>query len=437
MTHGGAFDIPACTCDRLPIAETRIPMRLTIPLTLFALAALPAATIKPETVGLSDQRLHRIHETIQRHIAAHNISGAVTLVARKGRISHLEAHGLMDMEANKPMAKDAIFRIWSMSKPVAGVAILMLMEEGKVRLTDPVSTFIPEFKGLKVAVAQERAPGAQPNSAPPQFYFVPPTREITIQDLLTHVSGLGSGGPANAAEMRRILPKNTETLADFMGRLAKTSLDFQPGSRWTYSPLAAFDTLGRVVEVVSGQNFDQFLRERIFQPLGMKETFFHPGDDRWPRVVTAYHRNDGTLTKTENPNWLASKTYFSGAGGLLSTAEDYAQFAMMLAEGGQLNGKRLLSPKTVELMSSVFVPDTLPGRSPGRGFGLSVQVVNDPIAANQRVSAGSFGWDGAYGTHFWVDPKEKIVGILMIQTDNPNRQLDRDFENAVMQAIVE
>ncbi len=410
-------------------------MRLHLSFALVVLSAVPvrAASGKTESAGLSEERLLRIHDTIQRHIEAHQISGAVTLVARKGRIAHLEAHGLMDVDSKKGMEKNAIFRIWSMSKPVAGVAILMLMEEGKVRLNDPVSTFIPEFKGMKVAVAQEHP--AEP-SAKPQYYAIPAAREITIQDLLTHVSGLGSG-PASSAEMPRIARKDAETLADYIPRLGTTPLDFQPGSRWTYSPGAAFDTLGRVVEVVSGERFDQYLRQHIFEPLGMKETFFHPGEDRWPRVVTAYHRNGGTLQKVENPNRLVSKTYFSGAGGLMSTATDYAQFAMMLAQGGQLNGKRLLSPKTVELMSSVFVPDTLPGRQPGRGYGLSVQVVNDPIAAGHRVSPGSYGWDGAYGTHFWVDPKEKIVGILMIQTDNPNRQLDRDFENSAMQAIVE
>ena len=405
--------------------------RKLIFLLIAALLPVTAATVKSESVGLSEERLHRVHETMQRHIDAHNISGAVTLVARKGRIAHLEAHGLMDVESKKAMAKDAIFRVWSMSKPVAGVAILMLMEEGKVRLNDPVSNFIPEMKGLKVAVSQDR-----PAGQPPSVYTIPAEREITIQDLLTHVSGLGSGGPGGG-DFRKMLPKNTETLADYIPKLAKLSLDFQPGSKWTYSPLAAFDTLGRVVEVVSGKTFDQFLRERVFQPLGMKETGFHPGDDRWPRVVTAYHRNDGTLKKTEDPNWLLSKTYYSGAGGLVSTAEEYAQFATMLAEGGQLNGKRLLSPKTVELMSSVFVPDTLPGRRPGRSYGLSVQVINDPIAAGQRVSKGSFGWDGAYGTHFWVDPVEKLVGVMMVQTDNPDRQVDRDFENAVMQAIIE
>ncbi len=403
----------------------RIMLRLQVCLAAVVLCALP---VKSESNGLSPERLLRIHDAVQRHIDAHDISGAVTLVARNGRIAHLQAHGLMDLESNKPMEKNTIFRIFSMTKPVVGVAILMLLEEGKVRLNDPVANFIPEFKGIKVAVAQEGPP-------PPRFYTIPAAREITIQDLLTHVSGLGSG-PASAAETPRIARKDGDTLADYVPRLATTPLDFQPGSRWTYSPGAAFDTLGRIVEIASGQPFDQFLRERIFTPLGMKEIFFHPGDERWPRVVTAYHRADGALKKTENSNRLASKTYFSGAGGLMSTAEDYAQFAMMLAGGGQLNGKRLLSPKTVELMSSVFVPDTLTGRQPGRSWGLSVEVVTDPIAAGHRVSPGAFGWDGAYGTHFWVDPKEKIAGILMIQTDNSNRQLDRDFENAVMQAIV-
>lgn len=368
-------------------------MRFQWNIAVVALAAFPlsAASIKSDSVGLSEERLTRIHETMQRHIDAHHITGAVTLVGRKGRIAHIQAHGLMDVESKKPMTKDAIFRIWSMTKPVAGVAILMLMEEGKVRLNDPVSNYIPEYKGLKVAVAQEQpagSPGAA--SAPAQYYMVPATREITIQDLLTHVSGLGSGA-ASAAAMRKITRSENDRLADYIPQLGATPLDFQPGSRWTYSPLAAFDTLGRVVEVASGQPFDQFLRQRLFEPLGMKDTFFGPNEERWPRLVTAYHRNADGMQKTANPNWLISKSYFSGGGGLLSTAEDYAQFAMMLEQGGQLNGKRLLSPKTVELMGSAFVKDTLPGRQPGRGYGLSVQVVTDPIAAGQRVSTGSFG----------------------------------------------
>jgi CubicO group peptidase (beta-lactamase class C family) len=168
----------------------------------------------------------------------------------------------------------------------------------------------------------------------------------------------------------------------------------------------------------------------------MKDTLFHPAEDRLPRVATIYHRGEDAMQKVDTPNWVASPNYYSGAGGLMASAEDYLQFAQMLLDG-QLNGKRLLSPKTVELMASIFAPETLPGRARGRSFGLSVQVVNDPVAAGYRVSSGSFGWDGALGTHFWVDPKEKVVGILMVQTDNPNRQFDRDFENAVMQAIVE
>ena len=412
--------------------------KLTLRLWLFAFASLPlAAAAKPESVGFSEERLARIQTAIERHIDAREISGAVTLVARKGQIAWLHAQGLMDIEAKKPMRDDAVFRVFSMSKPVCGVAILMLLEEGKVRLNDPVSKFIPEFKGSKVAVVQDRPANARA-SDPPKYYTIPAAREITIQDLLTHVSGLASSGPASSYELQGLIDTlEGRTLADIMPKFAAASLDFQPGSRWTYSPLAGFDTLGRVVEVASGMTFDQFLKQRIFAPLGMKTTGFYPGDDGWPRVVTAYHRADGMLSKTQNANRLQSKTYFSGAGGLVSTAEEYAQFALMLAAGGQWNGKRLLSPKTVELMSSVFVPDTLPGRAPGRGYGLSVEVVSDPIAAGRRVSKGSFGWDGAFGTHFWVDPREKLVGVMMIQTDNPERQLDRDFENAVMQAIVE
>jgi CubicO group peptidase (beta-lactamase class C family) len=400
-----------------------------------ALAALPmpAASIpgtRPEDVGLSGERLQRIHEAVQRHIDAHDISGAVTMVARKGRVAHLESHGVMDLDAKKPMPKNALFWIASMSKPVTGVAILMLMEEGKVRLNDPVSKFLPEFRGMKVAVMEEHV-------TPPRFYTVPANREITIQDLLTHVSGLVSGGPASREESAKIARKPGETLADYIPRLGATPFDFQPGSRWTYSPSAAFDTLGRIVEIASGQAFDQFLRQRIFDPLGMKDIFFHPAEDRLPRIATTYHRAGDALEKVDSQSRLTNTTYFSGAGGLMSSAEDYLQFGEMLLEGGHLNGKRLLSPRTVELMASAFVPDTVPGRARGRGFGLSVQVVSDAVTAGYRVSTGSFGWDGAFGTHFWVDPKEKVVGVLMVQTNNPNRQLDRDFENAVMQSIVE
>jgi CubicO group peptidase (beta-lactamase class C family) len=402
-----------------------------------ALLALPLAAAsvqgaKPEELGLSTERLQRIHETMQRHIDAGDISGAVTLVARKGRIAHFEAHGLMDLESKKPMSKDAIFRLASMSKPITGVAIMMLMEEGKIRLTDPVSKFIPEFRGMTVAMAKGPTPGliAAPGNEP-QFYTVPADREITIRDLLSHVSGLVSGG-ISTTEAAKIVRGPNDTLADYIPKLGATPLAFQPGTRWSYSPGAGFDTLGRIVEIVSGQSYDQFLRQRIFDPLGMKDISFNPPEELTSRRATVYQKNASGLQKQAAP---APTKYFSGAGGLMSTAEDYVQFGQMLVNEGQLNGKRLLSPRTVELMASVHAPDTLPGRPPGRSFGLSVQVINNAVAANFRVSDGSYGWDGAFGTHFWVDPKEKLVGILMVQTSN--QEIMRDFENAVMQAIVE
>jgi CubicO group peptidase (beta-lactamase class C family) len=409
------------------------------------LAALPgiAASIqpaKPEQVGFSTERLSRIHDMVQRHIDAHDISGAVTMVARNGKVAHFEAHGLADVDAKRPMAKDSLFWIMSMTKPVVGTSVLMMMEEGKLRLTDPVSRFIPEFKGMKVAVMQDQPAGAPGRgaAATPLFYTVPASREITIQDLLTHVGGLNSGGAASTAEVAKVALKAGESLADFIPRLGTTPLDFQPGTRWQYSATAAFDTLERVVEVVTGQPFDRFAKERIFDPLGMKDTGYRPSTEQVTRIATQYRGANGALTKVSNsPIFLNSATYLSGGGGLESSAEDYLQFGQMLANRGELNGKRLLSPNTVAIMSSVFVPDTLPGRAKGRSFGLSVQVITDRNAANTPISNGSFGWDGAYGTHFWVDPKEKIVGLFMIQASGPNRSMNPDFENAVMQALID
>jgi CubicO group peptidase (beta-lactamase class C family) len=236
----------------------------------------------------------------------------------------------------------------------------------------------------------------------------------------------------STSEANKLSRKPTDTLADYIPRLGTVPLEFQPGSRWSYSPGAGFDTMGRIVEIISGQTFDQFLQQRIFGPLEMKDTAFYPPEEKWSRRASMYQKRSTGLEKQNNE---PSKVYFSGAGGLSSTAADYEQFAQMLSNGGVLNGKRLLSPKTVELMGSVHAPDTLQGRPPGRSFGLSVQVVNNPVAANFRVSEGSYGWDGAFGTHFWVDPKEKMVGILMVQTSI--QELMRDFENAVMQSIIE
>ena len=415
------------------------------------LAAGSIPTAKPEEVGFSSDRLQRAKDAVQQHIEGRTIAGAVTLVARRGRIAHFEAQGFMDVETKKAMPKDGIFRLASTSKPITAVAVMMLVEEGKIRLNDPVSRFIPEFKNLnKVAVPKPGAPatpagrGAGPggqSTGDVTFDVVSASREITIRDLLTHTSGLVSGG-LGASVAAKLAPRApTDTLATYIPKLAAVPLDFQPGTLWRYSGQAGFDVLSRIVEVVSGQPFDQFLKVRLFDPLGMKDTGFAATGDRAARLATVYRRTPNGLERSDNPNALSSATYFSGAGGLLSTAEDYLQFAQMLVNGGQLNGKRLLSPRTVELLAANHTGDMVNGqfgRPPrGMGFGLGVQVVQDAVAADLRQSAGTFGWAGAYGTNVNMDPKEQMVTVVFIQNQGGSGPLHRDFENAVMQAIVE
>jgi CubicO group peptidase (beta-lactamase class C family) len=398
-------------------------LNLTFPL----IAAAPTA--KPEEVGLSTGRLQRIGELVERHIARGSFSGAVTLVARNGRIAHHEAFGLMDLEAKKPMARDGIFRIMSMTKPVVGAAVLMMMEEGRVRLNDPVSRFVPQFRDLRVAVPTAAVGGG--GLAEPRYYTVPAEREITVRDLLTHTSGLTSG-PISNVEARKIAPTPKETLGDYLPRLAGVPLEFQPGTRWAYSAADGFDLLSRIVEIASGMSIDQFLLQRIFAPLGMKDTTYGPPTGNL-RLVKLYSRTASGLRPQPDPSFL-NGVYFSGGGGLFSTAEDYAQFAMMLANGGELNGRQLLSPRTVELMGSAFASDTLLGRSKGESYGLSVEVITDPIARSSLLSPGAFGWSGAFGTRFWVDRKERLIAIVMSQTSNGEFLFD--FENMVMQAVV-
>jgi len=406
------------------------------------LIAAPAAGSRPEDVGLSSERVERIHQMVMRHVEAHDISGAVTIVARKGQMIHFEAHGLMDLESRKPMTKDALFRLASSSKPVTAAAILILLEEGKLKLTDPVAKFIPEFKNSKVAIEGTRPPIPMSDgpSGTDKYYTVPAVHDITIIDLLTHTSGLASGGIANA-EFQKLMKERqpTEALADFIPRLGALPLDFQPGSQWRYSGLAGFDTLGRIVEIVSGMNFDQFLRERLFTPLGMKDTGFNVPEKDASRKVTIYRHTENGLEKLANSPVFTSPSYFSGAGGLTSTAEDYSRFAQMLCNGGQLNGRRILSPWTVDLMLSNNVGDLFNGqigRAPkGVGFGLGGEVVVSAADARLRKPNGSYGWDGAFGTYWWVNRKEQMVTVFFIQT--PGRALQYDFDNAVSQAVIE
>lgn len=413
---------------------------LTLTLLLFASVGAGADTLPsttPQRAGMSAERLDRIDQVIDRYIADQQISGAVTMVARHGAIVHAESQGWMDREEQDTMRRDAIFRMASMSKPVTGVAILMLMEEGKLRLSDPVSRFIPEFTDTQVAVIDETRP--TPRGQLPSYYTMPAEREITVRDLLTHTSGLGSGQVYGISSS--ISPRDRSlNLAEYVPTLGKTPLEFQPGTQWSYSLLAGIETLGRIVEVTSGMTFDRFLEERLFAPLGMEDTaFVVPAADQ-SRVVMRYERtDDGQLERAEgNPSWLDTTTLFSGGGGLYSTADDYIRFAQMLANGGELDGNRILSPRTVELMASnhvkeLYGPDA--GRPEGLGFGLTVDVVLDPVLADTRRGPGSFAWGGAFGTYFWVDPHNDLVGLLMVQT--PVDGLRDDFVNAVVQAIVE
>jgi CubicO group peptidase (beta-lactamase class C family) len=414
--------------------------RLGVLVLAVALTASSLPSDKPESVGLSSERLQRINQMIQRYIDDGEITGAITMVSRRGKIAHFEAQGQMDLEKKAPMRKDAVFRIASMSKPITAVAILILMEEGRLRLTDPVSRFIPEFKDTKVAI--ETAPYRPAANGQPArdaaYYTMPAERAITIRDLLTHTSGLESGTLGNRIGAR-MSPRNPSfNLEKYVATLGQVPLDFQPGSRWSYSLLAGMETLGRIVEVASGLTFDQFLEQRLFDPLEMTDTTFVPTDAQSARAVTLYDGRDGKLVRIETPGWLSTKTLFSGGGGLWSTAEDYMRFGQMLGNGGVLNGKRILSPRTVDLMGTNHVGDLYSGTGgnvKGLGFGLGVDVVLDNAASGRRVSNGTFAWGGAFGTYFWVDRKEALVGVLMVQ--EPINSLRTDFQNAVMQAIID
>jgi CubicO group peptidase (beta-lactamase class C family) len=426
-----------------------LPVMLVLALGL-PLVAGSVPTGKAEDVGLSTDRLKRIGEAVQRQITAGNVAGAVTLVARRGKIAYFEAQGVMDVDTKKPMAKDNLFRLASMSKPITGVAIMMLVEEGKVRLNDPVSRFIPEFQNLnKVAVprpgaqgaqAQGRQGGAAPQGrqggAAPQYDVVSANRPITIADLLKHGSGLVSGG-LGAADATRLAPRTpTDTLATYIPKLAAVPLDFQPGALWRYSGGAGFDVLSRVVEVASGQTYDVFLQERLLGPLGMPDTGFFAPASKASRVVTMSETTPNGLRSVARTD---STVYFSGAGGMMSTAEDYLQFAQMMLNGGELNGRRYIGPKTMELMTSNHTGDMVNGQfgrpTQGMGFGLSMQVVMDPVASGLRVSKGAYGWAGGTGVSFWVEPAEQLVSIYFVQGGSGG-QLRGDVENAIRQAII-
>jgi CubicO group peptidase (beta-lactamase class C family) len=363
----------------------------------------------------------------QTDVDKRTIPGAVVLIARNGKVAYLEAFGFQDREKKVPMSADAIFRIASLTKPVTSVAIMMLVEEGRIQLEDLVSVYLPEFNNLQVGV--EKVNAATGN---PELSLEPIRRKMTIQDLLRHTSGLtyGTFGKSlvNQAYIDAKLFDPNQTLAEFVSKLSKLPLAYQPGTTWNYS--MSTDVLGRIVEVVSGVPFDQFIADRIVKPLGLSDTGFYVAEEKagrvaQPQVDPATGKPPPMADVTKRPNWM------SGGGGMVSTASDYARFGQMLLNGGALDGVRLLSPRTVAFMTSDHLPPDIayspvtlqvfepvaiaPTPRNGQGFGLGF-MVRTQVGRNPRPgSPGEFYWIGTTGTEFWVDPSEKLIGVLMLQ----------------------
>ncbi|HKM48726.1 MAG TPA: serine hydrolase domain-containing protein [Terriglobales bacterium] len=411
-------------------------------LVLSTARAQEVPVVKPETVGLSSERLDRISSAVQHGIDDKRIAGAVTLVARRGHVAWFKAQGMADREAGKPMRTDTMFRICSMTKPITSLAVMMLYEEGHFLLEDPISKYLPEFKNPKVLV--------KPASGAP--YTIPATHEITIRDLLRHTSGITYQwnedlGPiykeANVAS--GLLPYDG-TIADSTKRLAGLPLLFNPGEKWEYS--LGVDVLGRLVEVVSGKPLDEFFRTRIFEPLGMKDTYFYPPDNKLDRLATAYtYYDDKGLNRfpdtpiTEGPFTYSAdyplrgpKKLFSGGAGLVSTAADYARFCQMMLDGGKAGNTRLLSRKSVELMTQ----DQLGKISADMGFGLGFGVdgIKGPLA--ELGSPGEYNWGGFFYTSFSIDPKEQMIVIFMGQLHpEGDLTLNRQTHELAYQAIID
>lgn len=395
-----------------------------------------------EEVGMSTEQLSRINDVMQGHIDAGTIQGAVTGVARRGKIVHLETHGLMNVADGKPMQEDALFIMMSSTKPVLGVAAMMLIEEGSIRPDDPVSKWIPEFAEMQVAVLREPAdedisPAFVLPSNIPEHRLVPAEREITVHDILTHTSGIASGGLGSTISEDAVLWLDTrESLAINVPKYGDIVLDFQPGDRWRYSAATALDVIARIIEIESGLSFDEFVQRRIFEPLGMNDTWWNVPEEHQDRLIDIV--GSDTVTPPNSAIYDTShSTYFGGSYGLKSTAGDYLRFEQMLVNGGELFGNRLLDSQTISLMSSNQVGDlfsNIPGIN-GQGFGYTVATTEDPIASKQGRSKGAFGWTGALGTRSWSDPAEELTAVIMIQQSELT--VVTDFEHAVQQAIID
>jgi CubicO group peptidase (beta-lactamase class C family) len=392
----------------------------------------------PEQVGLSSERLARLTGMLKADTDKGVIPGAVLLVARHGKVALFEAMGVRDPERKTPMTRDAIFRIYSMSKPITTVAAMILVEEGKLALDQPVSKYLPQLANLKVGVEK-----ADPSGGAPTLELVPARREMTVQDLLRHTSGLTYGffgpGLVKKAYVDSKLWNDYPSNAEFVDRLAKLPLAYQPGTTWDYSH--STDVLGRVIEVVAGTSLYEFEKARVLDPLGMKDTSFYVTDRAKQDRIAEPFANDRSIgvDATFNDPRMAQK-WESGGGGMVGTAMDYARFLQMLLNGGALERARILGPKTVAYMTTdhlgsaiATTPLYLPG--PGFGFGLGFAVRKDAGVAPVEGSVGEFNWGGAGGTYFWADPKEDLFVVFMMQSPKQRVPYRAVLKNMVYGAL--
>jgi CubicO group peptidase (beta-lactamase class C family) len=396
----------------------------------------------PENTGFSADRLQRISTLMNRYVSEHKIAGILATVARRGQTVYLEKFGLADVETARPMQLDTILRIMSMSKPITSVATMMLYEEGWFDLNTPISEFIPAFKETKVYAGQEGD----------ALKLEPLQQPITFRHLFTHTAGLTYHKPDGDIIDRlyfeaagKLFRSSTPVTSDIVvSALARLPLAFQPGASYRYS--FAIDVLGRLVEVISGKPLDVFLRERIFEPLGMPDTAFFCPPEKADRLASIYGTGpEGALAKQNLPPELQPPSFSSGGGGLYSTLSDYARFAQMLVNGGELDGARLLSPSTVALFERDQAPHgaldknfCVPGsRHAGYGYSLGTRVLVDVAASGRYGSPGEFGWDGAYATYFWVDRTEQLYGLLMLQHERWPFPIHQQFKALTYQAIVD
>ncbi len=399
----------------------------------------PQAIAKPEETGFAPAGLARIDAYLKNEIAGNKIPGAMMIVQRNGKTAYAASLGVRDPATKAPMSEDTIFRIYSMSKPITTVAAMMLVEEGRLQLEDPVAKYIPAFANVKVGVEHKGEDGHV------GLDLAPVKRPMTIQDLMRHTSGLTYGffgeGAVKKAYVEAKLGEGDFDNAEFAERLAKLPLAYQPGTTWDYSQ--STDILGRVIEVVSGKSLYQFEKERLLDPLGMKDTAFYVGDTAKAGLVAEPFPNDRTIgAAAEMADPRVVRKFESGGGGMVSTLSDYARFAQMILNGGTLDGKRYLSPRTVAYMGSNHIsPSTgvVPGPyyspGPGFGFGLGFAVRTEAGASVAQGSVGEMSWSGAGGTTFWVDPKENMFVVFMAQTIQHRGRIRNALKNMIYGAF--